>query len=424
MNEQPAVLEELVDLAKLAAPPMTPLQQERGLAAVADRLAARRRHRRRWFALGLAGAGAAVCAVLLALFSTGTRQPPSTGLGYHAEGGEILEGGYLRSFDNQGMGLLFAEGSRLDLFANARARLRSVDAWGACFAIEQGAARVHVTHRLGARWLVDAGPFLITVQGTLFTVAWDASNERLDLRLEQGLVSVTGPVSAGTIAVRTGQRLTIDLAKKEVLLREIDAVPAPAILRQAEPALAPEPTAGPAIPPAPPDRTREQARPGTPLRASPPFGWAIRLATGDVEAILHDVRRIGLRRSLAEASSEDLSALADAARYLRQDDVARQALLAQRSRFAGSRRARAAAFFLGRLEESRAGGEGKALEWYNDYLEAAPSGTYASEALGRKMMATQKLVGAEAARMVAQEYLRRFPGGTYAGAARALGLSP
>jgi TolA-binding protein len=143
-----------------------------------------------------------------------------------------------------------------------------------------------------------------------------------------------------------------------------------------------------------------------------------------VDSILGDVERLGLKRSLGEASSDDLSALADAARYRRQQDIARQSLLAQRSRFPGSGRACDAAFLLGRLEESNEGGGPKALEWYDQYLEGAPTGAYASEALGRKMIATQKLMGGKAARAVAQEYLERFPTGAYAGAARALRQTP
>jgi hypothetical protein len=44
--------------------------------------------------------------------------------------------------------------------------------------------------------------------------------------------------------------------------------------------------------------------------------------------------------------------------------------------------------------------------------------------MGRKMSATEKLEGLAAARNVAREYLRRFPHGTYAGAARALSDKP
>jgi hypothetical protein len=50
----------------------------------------------------------------------------------------------------------------------------------------------------------------------------------------------------------------------------------------------------------------------------------------------------------------------------------------------------------------------------------APSGSYAAEALGRKMVAMRDLYGVTTARTVADEYVRRFPRGSYAGAAQAL----
>jgi hypothetical protein len=53
-------------------------------------------------------------------------------------------------------------------------------------------------------------------------------------------------------------------------------------------------------------------------------------------------------------------------------------------------------------------------------LTEAPAGAYASEALGRKMTATEKLRGPADASTIALDYLRRFPHGTYAGAARVL----
>ena len=62
----------------------------------------------------------------------------------------------------------------------------------------------------------------------------------------------------------------------------------------------------------------------------------------------------------------------------------------------------------------------RAIQWYDEYLMRAPTGTYASEALGRKMTLTNKLGGTSRARPIAEEYLRRFPAGTYAGPARAI----
>jgi TolA-binding protein len=152
--------------------------------------------------------------------------------------------------------------------------------------------------------------------------------------------------------------------------------------------------------------------------------WAEALASGDWDRILADVDRHGVKRTLAETSSEDLFVVADAARYRRRTGLAREALLAERKRFPESARALDAVFLLGRLEESNERGTAKAIHLYEEYLARAPSGTYASEALGRRMMATSELEGAARAQVIAQEYLRRFPSGTYAGAARALLRAP
>ena len=148
--------------------------------------------------------------------------------------------------------------------------------------------------------------------------------------------------------------------------------------------------------------------------------WADELASGHWDRILEDVERTGVEATLNGASSEDLFALADAARYRRRTDLARAALLAQRRRFPDSPRALDAIFLLGRVEESRGGGMARAIAWYDEYLARAPTGAYAAEALGRKMTVTSEIGGPAQARPIAEEYLRRFPHGSYAGSARAL----
>jgi hypothetical protein len=416
-----AALDRMTEIARSSLLPLAPADHDMMLAAVSARVTARGRRRAlgpRLPVLGL-GLAAAACAVWLLLPGTRSNVKPTEGLTYHIEKGEILKGGYLRAFGDNGMRLRFVEGTSLEFMPGARGRLHSVDARGAHFAIDQGTASVQVTHRPGAQWLVDAGPFLITVKGTAFTVAWNATSEQLDLRLVRGLVSVTGgPLSEGAIAVHAGQRLAINLPKKEVLLQEIENTDVP---QSPAATMAPPPREMPAKPPAP---ERAESAPRLPPRASSPRDWGAALAAGDVDAILRDVEQAGLRRSLAEASSEELSILADAARYRRQEGIARQALMAQRRRFPRSIRATEAAFLLGRLEEAHRGGEEKALAWYDDYLLRAPAGEYTAEALGRKMFAMQKLERITEAQAVAREYLRRFPAGSYAGAAGALCDTP
>jgi TolA-binding protein len=101
-------------------------------------------------------------------------------------------------------------------------------------------------------------------------------------------------------------------------------------------------------------------------------------------------------------------------------DLADAALRAQRRRFPSSPRAAEAIFLLGRVAELRPAGRAVALQRYDEYLARAPTGTYAAEALGRKMTLVNEAEGAAKARPIADEYLRRFPAGSYAGAARTL----
>jgi hypothetical protein len=151
--------------------------------------------------------------------------------------------------------------------------------------------------------------------------------------------------------------------------------------------------------------------------------WAADLAAGRFPSIVVEATALGIDGVLARSELEELAALADAARYTRHESLARGALQALRRRFPRSEQAHMAAFHLGRMAESEQDPRA-ALSWFEAYLGEVPSGTYASEALGRKMLLVQSLDGKPAARELADTYLRRFPGGTYADAARALSSTP
>jgi hypothetical protein len=380
--------------------------------------------------LGAGGAllvAAAAAVVLVPSLRTRLRPAAPAALAYQIRGGSVVDGGYLRESGRDNIELRFAEGTEMSFQPGTRGRLRAVSSTGARVAIEHGKASFHVTPRSGAEWSVEVGPFLVTVKGTVFTVAWDVVTERFVLTLERGTVSVAGPISGGSVLLKEGQRLAVDLPRKQTIITELttggpggtaeppEEEPAPSVA--AVETRRPETSEAP-----PPPRALERAAPVT--RPGARRGWAQALAAGDWDRILADADRAGIRQTLAQASSDDLLALADAARYRLRSDLARDALLADRLRFPGSASALEAAYLLGRLAESRHGGLDQALQWYDAYLAGAATGPYASEALGRKMMATNELHGADDARVLAREYLRRFPGGSYAGAARALLSSP
>lgn len=346
------------------------------------------------------------------------------------EGGEILDGGYLSEVGRRGIRLLFNEGSKFDLAPGTRGRLRTVTSDGARLAIEHGEASFQITERPNHRWVVEAGPFVVTVRGTVFAVVWDPANEELEVRLKRGRVAVSGPVVGDELLLRPGQTLSVSLPRGETVIKDGRSASEPRAKNPVPPA-----SSVPAVPAAPiasaaaPSNGKQQLgdTPATPGSATvgPPGArwWKEAIATGQWDRILADVDREGVAANLQSLSSEDLFALADAARYRRRADLARAALLEQRRRFPNSPRALDALFLLGRVEEQGQGGR-QAIRRYDDYLARAPGGTYAAEALGRRMILTKDVEGPASARRIAAEYLRRFPNGSYAEAARALRQIP
>jgi hypothetical protein len=429
-----AILTELARDARKKLPLPTPAELDTKWAVVSTQIDLQRARRTTLVRLSMAGMVATAVVAAWGLPRLGRFPGRATGqaaLSYNVEGGTVVDGGYLRESGSDAIKLRFIEGTEFVLVPGTRARLRTVNSSGARIAIEHGTASFQVTPRTEARWQVDVGPFLVTVKGTVFTVSWDAVSERFDLRLRHGEVSVTGPISAGELSVKAGQRLVVNLRKKQTLITVEDdgegqgRVGAPssdtATPTEASAFERPAPVTG-----RPTGRNPALAseRRAVDAKSFADQGWVEAVAAGQWGRVLAEVDRAGVQHTLAHASSEDLLALADAARYRRRAGLARAALLAERNRFPGSPSALDAAFLLGRLEESRQGEISDAVKWYDTYLAGAPAGTYASEALGRKMMATKQLRGSSAAEFLAREYLRRFPAGSYAGAARALLLLP
>jgi ferric-dicitrate binding protein FerR (iron transport regulator) len=421
-KDSPA-LAEATQLCRDKLGPPDAAELDRGLDGFLARIAPNRSRPRGWVRWSWAGATVALCALVVLEVAPGLRRrwfaPEAPTLAYRVEGGTVLEGGYLRESGHAGMNVRFNEGSRVELAPGTRSRIRVVDRDGAHVGIERGKASFRVAHKSERRWLVDVGPFLVTVTGTVFTVSWDPLSEELDLRLQEGSVVVSGPVSAGEIKLRAGQRLVANLAKVQTVLTEEmpgQALPAPATTAPA-PALPPPETQPPV-----PGPSAATVAPAVARRTND-HHWSSKVARGEWDRILGEAKRIGIEATLGEASSEDLFALANAARFRHRFDLARSTLLAERRRFPGSPRTLEATYLLGRVEESEESGTAQAIAWYDEYLAKAPTGPLAGEALGRKMTLTDKLQGPARARSLAEEYLRRFPKGNYAASAREL-LAP
>ena len=423
----------LTELGRDAAKPHTAAELDHGLNALRARLAAgpsRRRGLVHGSLLGVAVPLLVLAAVRIApaLRTRAPAAPPSVAV-ERIEGGALLDGGYLSESGHAGIKLTFNEGTEFSFRPGTRGRLREVTKDGAQLAIENGAASFGVTQNPARHWSIEAGPFLVTVKGTVFDLSWDPTIERFELTLRRGRVVVSGPVAGGSLALRAGEHLIVRLPEAEmVITRDAleDGLPA---------AVAPAdelPTGATAAAVRRPTDKREAGRSAPAIASTPPGpamggearGWPALLAAGRWDRILSDVDRAGVDATLDSAPSEDLFALADAARYRRRIDLARAALLAERRRFPTSSRALDAIFLLGRVAELREDGTSRAIGLYDEYLAQAPSGAYAAEALGRKMILSNDVGGPAKARPIADEYLHRFPAGSYAGTARALTRVP
>jgi ferric-dicitrate binding protein FerR (iron transport regulator) len=89
----------------------------------------------------------------------------------------------------------FSDGSRVSLADGARVRVHAFDEQGARVTLDDGRVNVYVVNRPDTHWAFEAGPFVVTTTGTTFGLSWSESTRRLDVRVENGAVTVTGPPS-------------------------------------------------------------------------------------------------------------------------------------------------------------------------------------------------------------------------------------
>jgi ferric-dicitrate binding protein FerR (iron transport regulator) len=429
MNERPRAaqpidprLDRLGALMRTTSETDAPMQRHlegraRLIAAVEEMRPSRRG---RWIAATSILAAAAIIALVV-----GWRIRVTRSLSYAIDGAVATQGYVSLPPGAASATLRFSDGSDVVLAGGSRGRVASTTPDGAEIVLEAGRANVHVVHRDKTSWVVDAGPFAVRVTGTAFTVAWSAESETLDVWMKDGRVVVVGPGSEQGIAVGVGQHLHA-VSRDRTLLIDGNAdasnatAPPPATTASSEPA--PEPPASSSAAPIAADDPASSPSSSTAPKssASATTGWAQLVARGAYADVVREAKDQGEGTALASRSLGDLRALGDAARFTGDTGLATNAYATIRRRFPSSGEARTAAFLLGRIAEEQQRSPVGALRWYDTYLSEAPNGPFAGDALGRKMILVSKSSGAAAARPIAQDYLQRFPRGTYASAARNL----
>jgi hypothetical protein len=346
-----------------------------------------------WFALGAA-------ALIAVLVQSVRRKVAPIALTYHVTGA-VADRGYIQLTDVTSPGeVSFSDGSRIRIQPTTSTRITGVSPDGAHLVLERGRLDVDVVHRAGTAWTIEAGPYEVTITGTAFSMGWDS--DELTVAMTRGSVVVKGPLATSGVLVLAGE--TLSVLQHDHSLSVVDqggAVPDP-LGREGHPASAVAQSEEPA------------ARPSI---HAPNQSWSTRVASGEYPSVLREAEEKGLDGTLTKSPVGDLAALADAARYLRRNDVARLALVAERSRFPHSSEAHAAAFLLARLAEDE-GDLVDAAKGYDRYLRESPNGSFAQEALGRELALLRGRGDRTAALPVAERYLREFPLGPYTPIAR------
>jgi transmembrane sensor len=376
--------------------------------------------RRRWLR-GLAlGAAAAVAVLAFDQLRGGRAGSP---LQYVVEGAVVGPGETIGTDGATTGQLVFSDDSRIRMVPSTKLRVLGRDANGTRIALRDGELDVEVRHRASTSWRFDAGPFTVKVVGTSFRLGFDERRGRFTLHVSSGVVKAWGPSRDRAFTLRAGESLELfdeATGKPSATAAPVSAeasTPASAQARasQGVPAAA-EPIASR---PSSAAARRRLARVDRTEAGFKTGRWGRLIGQGEFAAVVREAERQGLDVVLANVPAADLTALADAARYLRRNDLARQALFGLRARFPGTARASDAAFFLGRLAEHLPSSTSAAIAWYETYLTEAARGPYAGEALGREITLLARTDRARA-RQVARNYLERFPGGTQAELARSL----
>jgi ferric-dicitrate binding protein FerR (iron transport regulator) len=424
-GQQHSAWKRLGELARRAASePVSPSVQASGrmrLMMAATERRSSQRHGGWWSFAPLRNAMIAAAAALViggGAFAYYSQLRP---LRYEVFGGQRFATNYVGALATAPAFVKFSDGSEIDAKPGSRLRIDETHANGARVLVERGTAAARVKHRDRSRWVFAAGPFNVRVIGTKFDLDWDPQAQVVSLTLHEGAVEVESPVGQSHCIVRAGQRFQASLQTGTMTLENIETPPigslsaAPSGAGTIAAARQPVQSVQPVVDAA----NLKGSQFSHPRVRATPARWAKLVKRGEFEAVVEQALAGDLEATLKACTAAEARALADAARYTDRNALAERVLLTMRSRFPGTRHGDAAGFLLGRTTETSGKSE-QADRWYSRYLDEAPSGEYAADALAGRMRTQLAMSGADAARPVAREYVRRFPEGVHLRRARRL----
>lgn len=420
-----------------------------------------------WRVVGL---GTAVVAAAVVVFAVGARRERSASLSFDI-GGPDHPGrvGDTIAPSADGTSLVFSDGSRVTVAANASARVDALGEDGATVTVVDGTLDVSVVHRAQTRWQVRAGDYRVQVTGTRFAVNWRAGAAALEVRMFEGAVAVTGPgVAPGSSRVVAGQSLHVtagaasevredpvvevvgglappapappvrDVArgphvKRPIPARETIALNAPArsggelggpprarpTNRAPDPAgsVRLAPASGPTLTPTPIPPSGSALAPAVASSSvvGTPSDWRTLAARGRYHEALQAAIASNFDSQCQRLAADDLLLLGDVARLDGDATRANHAYGVALTRFPNTDRT---TFALGVIAFESRHDYADAARWFDRYLHDHPRGPLATAAAGRLMESFSRGGDATRARAAARAYLHEHPQGPHAALAR------
>jgi transmembrane sensor len=321
--------------------------------------------------------------------------------------------------------LEFSEGTKIRLEQAARAKVAEINAHGASLALEGGGLHAEVVHLRNSAWKVEAGPFTVSVTGTVFDVNWEPNSQQLVVSVSRGSVSVRDANTGAEQAVRATETLRTTASEHRFALSTADSASVPPGIEAAPSAAAPVATEGEHGPSA--GEARDAAV-GAPESGEPQPGksdalaseWRVLAKRGALREAFASAQEAGFSRTCAGASPAELLLLGDGARLSGKPDLATEALLTLRHRYPSDPRRAAAAFALGKVAFDQLHAYEQAGEWFSTSLREQPGGPLAREASGRLIEALRRADDSAGARRAARDYLDKYPEGPHADLARSV----
>ncbi|MBN2342065.1 MAG: FecR domain-containing protein [Deltaproteobacteria bacterium] len=365
------------------------------------------------FAAGLAAAAALLISVLIS-------SSPTNEFSFVVgdTGTEGSPGDWIETSTGETTEIRFSQGTCMRVEENGAARIVESNKEAVTIELSRGTVMAEVNGNKHTRWRVNAGPFTVTVLGTVFDVTWDAEASNLDVQVSRGKVLVQGAgLSEHGVTLLAGQHLaangrTGDIAmNSKPCVADTSSEETEALMSESGESLQNEKSVSAAN-----DSQRDAAVGARKSGASKSKGqmtWQTYYRNKQFSAAIAAAQRQGLAQLYRTADSGELWQLADAARNAGQVKISNDALLSLRNRFNQTTKAKLAAFIIGRSAMDASHSPSIAAQWFQTYLTESPSGSMAEEVHGRLMTIYTQTNRLSAAKRIASQYVSRYPQGLY-----------